>query len=153
MNNKKFLIIVVIIIVNLLFVWSVYRMFYSRKNSFDAKKEVVIDANGINKIESGDGNWKWNNQIYDFYKIYKINCATKIEINEFCQVMKASKSEYVDIAGIDYWIEIYFKKNGKEELAITLKHNYSNQVFFEYQNHTYNGKLLADYIKRKKVKK
>ena len=135
-----------------MFVWSAYRMFYGREKSFDTTKVATINESEINEVESDEGTWKWNDEKFDFYKKYKIRCATKSDIEEFCRIIKSSKSKYIDIAGIDCWINIYFKKNGKKDLMIVLKHNYSNQVFFEYENQTYDGKLLEKYIEVKKIK-
>ena len=151
MKNKK-IIVIIVVISNLLFVWSVYRMFYKKNDFYDSTKRAVIDSNKISEIKSAEGTWKWNNMIYDFYKSYKLTCINKEEINGFCQIVKSSKSINTQMAGCDYWINIYFEKKGKRELAIVLKHNYSNQVFFEYQDKKYDGKPLADYIQNRKVK-
>lgn len=151
MKNRKGLIIIIVVI-NILFVYSLLNMFYFKKASFDNNKKANIDCSKIQKIETDEGNWEWNNTLYDFYDNYKVTLSTNEEIDEFCKIIKSSKAKYIDNLKSKNWVNIYFTNNGKEELKIELHHSFSDEIYFEFENHTFDGGDLANFIKNKMKK-
>lgn len=147
-RNRKVLILGVII--NLLGVWSFYYMFYGKENSFDHKKKVTINSSKIIKIETDHGTWKWNDSVFDFYNDYKVVLKDKNDIKSFCRIMETSKAKYIDTRTSD-WIDIYINEIDLEP-EIKLQKTMANEIYFEYDDHTYEGTELAKFIKGKIVK-
>ncbi len=146
----KKVIILGVILVNLLGAWSFYYMFYGKENSFDLGKKVSINASKILKIETDLGTWKWNDTVYDFYHDYKLVLKDKNDIISFCRIMENSKAKFIDNRTSD-WIDIYLNKIDLEA-EIKLQKTISNEIYFEYDNHTYEGKELAEFVEKKKQK-
>lgn len=146
----KKVIILAVIIINLLGAWSFYYMFYGKENSFDLAKRVLINPSKITTIETDLGTWKWNDTVFDFYHDYKIILEDKNDIESFCRIMKTSKAKYIDSRTSD-WIDIYLNKIDLKA-EIKLRKTISNEIYFEFNNHSYEGNELAEFIKNKKLK-
>jgi len=145
--SKKKILILVIIVVNFLFVWSVFNMFYYEKASFDTSKKAQLDQTTVDKITNGDGNWNWNGKEYDFYKDYSFVLINK-EIIEFCEIINASNAKYIENIRPKRWFDIYIEgKNGKRTV-ITLKLSDMDEIYFDMHHKTYEGRDLEKYIQR-----
>lgn len=147
--TRKNIFIFGIVISNILFLLSLYYMFYYKEASFDTLKKPEINSVVINSIETDEGTWRWGSKEYDFYNDYKVKLVRKTEIQEFCNVIKESKAKYVDNLKCKNWVNIYFDSNNNLEHKITLKYNFSEEIFFEYDNHTYEGEKLESFLKAK----
>jgi len=146
MNRKK-VFVVIIIIVNLLLAWSVFNMFYYKRASFDTSEKAKLNQSNVDKINNGDGSWKWNEKEYDFYKEYSFS-LTKNEISEFCKIINSANAKYIDNIRPEKWLDIYIvEKNGKKSL-ITLKQSNENEIYFDINHKTFDGKELEKYIQK-----
>ncbi|GAA4073271.1 hypothetical protein GCM10022389_18480 [Flavobacterium cheonanense] len=148
--SSKKLIIFGVIIINLLGAWSFYYMFYGKRNSFDLDKKVSINSSKITKIETDLGTWKWHDTVFDFYHDYKVILKDRDGIKAFCEILKSSKPKYIDTRAVE-WIDIYLDKVDLNP-EIKLQQTNSNEIFFEFDNHTYEGKELSEFIKKNKIK-
>lgn len=141
MSRKK----IFIVVINLLFAWSVFNMFYYKKASFDISEKVKLDQTNVDKIINGDGSWKWNEKEYDFYKEYSFS-LTKNEIKEFVKIINSANAKYIENIRPKEWVDIYIvEKNGNETL-ITLKQSDENEVYFDINDKTFDGKVLEKYL-------
>lgn len=139
-----------VIVINLLGVWAFYHMFYGRKKSFDYSKKASIVSSKITTIETDQGIWKLNDSIFDFYHDYKVKFTNQNDIESFCKIIENSKSKYIDDR-TSYWVDIYLNKIDLEP-EIKLQKTISNEMFFKYDNHTYEGRELANFIEKNKVR-
>lgn len=145
--SKRKILIIVIIAVNLLFVWSVFNMFYYKKASFDSSKKAQLDQSSVDKITNGDGQWNWNGIEYDFYKDYSFVLINN-EIIEFCEIINASNAKYIENIRPKMWFDIYIEgKNGKRTV-ITLKLSDKDEIYFDMNHKTYEGSELEKYMQR-----
>ncbi|SFD26586.1 hypothetical protein [Flavobacterium phragmitis] len=138
--------IVLIIIANLGFLWAIYNMFYYKKASFDTSEKAQISTDKIIKISSEAGNWEWNKINYDFYKEFYFD-LNKNEIIEFCKIANSSNAKYIENIRAEKWIEIEIKEN-TSKTTIYLKQNIENEVYFEINHKTFEGKELEKYIQK-----
>ena len=143
-------IILGVIVINLLGAWALYYMFYGKENSFDYSKRAVIISSKIRKIETDLGTWKLNDSIFDFYKDYKVEVENRNDIESFCRIIQNSKPKYIE-SRAQYFIDIYLNKVDMEP-QIRLLRTMSNEVYFEYEDHTYEGKELAEFMEKNKTK-
>lgn len=145
--SRKNIYIVVIIAVNLLFAWAAFNMFYCKKVSFDPTEKAKLNQTNVDKIINGDGSWKWNEKEYDFYKEYSF-LLTKNEIKEFSKIINSANAKYIENIRPKKWFDIYIvKKNGNKSL-ITLKQSNEDEIYFEIDNKTFDGKKLEKYIQK-----
>lgn len=142
----KRVIIFFVIIANLGFLWTIFNMFYYNEQSFDSSKKTTLTADKIIKIKSEAGNWKWNKKNYDFYKEYNFT-LNKNEILEFCKITNSSNAKYIENTRALLWIEIEIIEN-TSKTTIYLKQNIENEVYFEINHETFEGKQLEKYIKK-----
>ncbi len=148
-RNKKLLIFVVILI-NLLGIYSFYYMFFGKEILFDLNKKAKLNPSNIIKVETNQGTWNWNDTIYDFYNNYKVVLGDKKNIEEFREIIEKSSAKYVDNR-ILYWVDIYINEvdlNAEIHLMETIE----NEIYFEYENHTYDGEKLSNFLNKHKVK-
>lgn len=146
MNRKK-IYIVIIIAVNLLFAWSVFNMFYYKKASFDTTEKAKLNQTNVDKVINGDGSWEWNEKEYDFYKEYSFS-LTKNQIIEFSKIINSANAKYIENIRPKKWFDIYIvEKNGNKSL-ITLKQSNENEIYFDFNHKTFNGKELEKYIQK-----
>ena len=146
MNRKKTY-IVIIIVVNLLFAWSVFNMFYYKKASFDTTEKAKLNQTNVDKVINGDGSWEWNEKEYDFYKEYSFS-LTKNQIIEFSKIINSANAKYIENIRPKKWFDIYIvEKNGNKSL-ITLKQSNENEIYFDFNHKTFNGKELEKYIQK-----
>ncbi|MFD2942865.1 hypothetical protein [Flavobacterium notoginsengisoli] len=138
--------IVLIIIANLGFLWAIYNMFYYKKASFDTSEKAQISTDKIIKISSEAGNWEWNKINYDFYKEFYFD-LNKNEIIEFCKIANSSNAKYIENIRAEKWIEIEIKEN-TSKTTIYLKQNIENEIYFEIDHKTFEGKELEKYIQK-----
>lgn len=148
--SVKKIIILGVIIINLLGAWSFYYMFYGKKNSFELDKKAKINSSKIKKIETDLGTWKWNDTIFDFYKNYKVVLKDKNDITSFCKIIENAKAKYID-SRTSYWIDIYLNEVDLNA-EIHLKQSIENEIYFEYENHTYEGIELSNFLAKNKHK-
>jgi hypothetical protein len=146
MKRKK-LFIIGIVVTNLLFIWSIYNMFYYKKESFNTTEKVTLNANLVNKIYNGNGGWIWNNRKYDFYKEYTFT-LNKNEIIEFCNIISTSKAKYIENIRPIEWFDIYIEEKSGNEKTITLKHSSENEIYFEIEHKTFEGKKLEMFLQK-----
>lgn len=145
--NRKRILIIVIVIANLLFVWSVFNMFYYKKASFDTSEKTELNPKVITRIINGDGSWKWNEQEYDFYKAYSFS-LTQSEIIEFCKIVNSSNAKYIENIRPKKWFDIEIQEKNGNEKTITLKQIEENEIYFEIEHKTFEGKELEKYIEK-----
>lgn len=146
MNRKK-IYIVIIIAVNLLFAWSIFNMFYYKKASFDTTEKAKLNQTNVDKVINGDGSWEWNEKEYDFYKEYSFS-LTKNQIIEFSKIINSANAKYIENIRPKKWFDIYIvEKNGNKSL-ITLKQSNENEIYFDFNHKTFNGKELEKYIQK-----
>lgn len=145
--NKRKLFILIIVIANAGFVWSIFNIFYYKKASFDTSKNAHIISSNISKIHNGDGGWIWNDNQFDFYKKYSFS-LNKNEIFEFCKIINTANAKYIENNRPNKWVEIYIIKKDGDEITIILKQNNEDGVYFEFENHSFEGKELEKYIYR-----
>ena len=143
--NKRKLLIFIIVIANLGFVWSIFNIFYYKKASFDTSKKATIISSNISKIHNGDGGWIWNENQFDFYKEYSFS-LNKNEIPEFCKIVNTANAKYIENNRPSKWVEIYIIEKNGDDVTIILKQNNEDGVYFEFENHTFEGKELEKYI-------
>ncbi|MFB9078598.1 hypothetical protein ACFFLS_15135 [Flavobacterium procerum] len=142
----KIAIITAIIIANLAFLLSIYNIFYYKKASFDTSEKAQINTDKIIKISSGAGNWEWNKINYDFYKEFHFD-LNKNEIIEFCKIVNSSNAKYIENIRAEKWIEIEIEEKAPKT-TIYLKQNIDNEVYFEINHKTFEGKELEKYIQK-----
>lgn len=146
-KREKKLLIILIIVANLLFVWSVFDIFYYKKASFNITEKAKINSKIINQITNGDGSWNWDGREYDFYKTYSFS-LTENEINEFCRIINSSNAKYIENIRPKNWLDIYIEEKSGIKETITLKLSYEHEIYFEIEEKTFEEKKLAEYIKK-----
>jgi len=149
--KRRSLIITIIVVINLLFVWSIFNMFYYKKVAFDTSEKAKINTQIVDKIYNGDGSWKWNKNEYDFYKEYSFS-LNKNEIIELCKIINNSNAKYIENIRPKKWIDINVGDRNGNETIITLKQSDENDIYFEIDHKTFEGKELEKYI-QKHIKK
>ncbi|RZK07578.1 MAG: hypothetical protein EOO46_14610, partial [Flavobacterium sp.] len=112
MKGKRILFFA-IAVSNILFLFSLYYIYYYKEASFDTLKVPQINSSIINSIETDEGTWIWNSQEYDFYTDYKVKLTDRKEIQEFFTIIKRSKAKYIDNLRCKNWINIYFEFDNK----------------------------------------
>lgn len=148
---RKKIFILIIVVVNLLFAWSIFNMFYYKKASFDTSEKAKLNQTNVNKIYNGDGSWKWNEKEYDFYNKYSFS-LTNNEIKEFCKIINSSNAKYIENIRPKKWFDIYVEDKNGNETTITLKQSDDNEIYFEIEHKTFEGKELEKYL-QKHIKK
>lgn len=146
MKNKKYIIILVIFL-NIFALINVLYFFHYKEKWFDKTQHPKIDVKNITKIEIREGMWKWNEKEWKHTNNTKLIITDKIKIKNFCDVMLSAKSKYINNIRPNNWLNIYFYYNyGKEELSVVLKENKKDEIFFEYNNNSFEGKNLSEII-------
>lgn len=120
-------------------------MFYYKKASFDTSEKAKLNQTNVNKIINGDGSWKWNEKEYDFYKEYSFS-LTESEIVEFCKIINSSNAKYIENIRPKNWFDIEIEEKNGNEKTITLKLSEENEIYFEIEHKTFEGKELEKYI-------
>ncbi|HRE79189.1 MAG TPA: hypothetical protein PLL09_15335 [Flavobacterium sp.] len=146
MRNKKSFIALVIFGNLFAVLYFIYLNYYQEK-WFDTSQHPKIEIENITKIEIDDGAWKWIDKEWERSNDTKLIITDKIKIKKFCQAMSTSTSKYIDNIRPNNWLEIHFYYNNKkEERVVVLNENEDEGVFFEYDNTTFEGKLLSEII-------
>ena len=143
--SKKKLSILLIVFANIGFVWAVFNMLYYKQASFDTSKKANISIYNINKIHNGDGSWIWNKKEYDFYKEHSFSLS-KNEISEFCRIINSANAQYIENIRPKKWLDINLEEKNSNTRLITLKQNYEDEIYFEFEDNTFNGKELEKFI-------
>jgi hypothetical protein len=146
MSRKKILVII-IVTVNLLFAWSVFNMFYYKKTSFDTSEKVKLNISNVDKIFNGDGSWRWNGKEYDFYKEYSFS-LTKNQIKEFSNIINSANAKYIENIRPKKWFDINIAGRSGDIKTITLKQSNENEIYFEIDHKTFDGRELEKYIEK-----
>jgi len=122
-------------------------MFYYKKASFDTTEKARFNQTNVDKVINGDGSWKWNEKEYDFYKEYSFS-LTKNEIKEFSKIINSANAKYIENIRPKKWLDIYIMgKNGNKSL-ITLKQSNENEIYFDFNQKTFDGEELEKYIQK-----
>ncbi len=146
MRNRKG-IIIVLILFNLVALVNALYFFHYKEKWFDNTKHPKIDVKNISKIEIREGLWKWNDREWQHTNDTKIFITDKKQIIKFCDVMLVSNSKYIKNLRPADWLNIYFYYNdGDEELSVVVKRNEEDGIFFEYDNDSFEGKNLSEFI-------
>ena len=146
MSRKK-IFITIIVVVNLLFAWFVFNMFYYKKASFDNSQKAKLNLTNVDKIINGDGSWKWNEKEYDFYKEYSFS-LTKNEIKDFGKIINSANAKYIENIRPEKWFDIYIVEKNGNKTTITLNQSNEDEIYFEIDNKTFDGKELEKYIEK-----
>jgi fumarate reductase subunit C len=146
MRNKKYIIILVILL-NIIALINALYFFHYKEKWFDKTQHPKIDIKNITKIEIREGMWKWNTKEWKHTNNTKLIITDKTKIIEFCEAMLTSNSKYINNIRPNNWLNIYFYYNyGEEELSVVLKENNDDGIFFEYHNNSFEGKKLSKVI-------
>lgn len=146
MINRKG-IIIVLILLNIIALINALYFFHYKEKWFDNTEHPKIDVKNISKIEIREGLWKWNDREWQHTNDTKIFITDKKQIIKFCDVMLVSNSKYIKNLRPADWLNIYFYYNdGDEELSVVLKRNEEDGIFFEYDNNSFEGGNLSEFI-------
>jgi hypothetical protein len=144
LKSKK-LFIVFVIIANIGFVISLYFMFFHESVSFDESKRPYFDEK-ITKVEVGPGIWKNEDSNYDFYSEFDTIFEKKKDVDSIQNIIVNSKPFKTKMSSTKEWVNFSFYNKEEVFVELTLKKNYEDEVFFEFESNKFNGKQLENYL-------
>ncbi len=150
-QRRRFIILAVIS--NSLCLIMVARESFLAEWMFDKQQKVHIDPSTVSAVVIGAGSWKWRDVEWEFVRPVRMRLEEDSVVQSFCETLGSLQAKYIDnIRPGNNWVEIdvEFKDNSREHGVI--KQNYQEEVFLEFDGHTYEATPLKNWLRQVALK-
>lgn len=122
---------------------------YLEKAFFDETKRITIQSDQIEQIEILDGRWNWPDAEWKMNPSTILKFSDRDDIIKTCSIINDARAKYVDdIQGVYGFLTVKLRRRQGSAIILRLNQNLQKDIFFEYDDHTFEGSALSTQVKQ-----